>query len=175
MQEQSEERLLLDCHLAILFSRRPLLSNVRGELLWTGTVVWPEQFILLSDRSCLKKSTAAIPILQSTNPLISLYSVGKDQGGNGCHSNIFLAVQLHFNGSGEKLFVWHRLCPQEGKLLFRRLIKCISYKHSCLGNHNGFQCSSSASRFLLFRWVSLNNHCIGIKQGASWAGGMKKK
>lgn len=77
-----------------------------------------------------KKSTAAIPILQSTNPLISLYSVGKDQGGNGgCHSNILLAVQLHCNDPGEKLFVWHRLCPQEGRFLFRRLIKCISYKH----------------------------------------------
>lgn len=94
------------------WSSCPLVWGIKAESLWmlvgslaqaaifTFTVYYLEQQI--------KTSRAAIPILQHTNPLIGLYPEGKDQGGNGCSNNILIAVQLHFNGLGAKLFIWHR-------------------------------------------------------------------
>lgn len=86
MQEQSEERVLWGCLLPTVLFRCLHVSSVRGEFLWMGTVVLPEQQLLLSsqliplsDRFCFRITTAAIPILQSTNPPIILYPAGKDQ------------------------------------------------------------------------------------------------
>lgn len=113
------------------------MSSVKGEFLWIGTVVLPEQQLLLSsqliplsDRFCLKITTAAIPIFQSTNPPIILCPIGKDQDRMVVTVTSLWQSSCILTAMEESSLSDIDFCPQECGLLFRRFIKCISYKHA---------------------------------------------
>ena len=140
LREQSEERLLQDCLLPMLFSRHPLVSSVRGEFLWMEMVVWPEQqqvflcsqLVPLSNRSKYQQQqsqSSKAQILQSVytqqvktkvEMVVAITSLQQ--------SSCILTAQEESSLSGIDF------CPQEGALLFRRMIKCVEVLQVCMSH-----------------------------------------